>query len=76
MEKPHRIDAEEFFRLQDGTLIDDGKVFNDKFQQCEDYYNYHRPHGALAAQTPYERLRQKPGPGRTAHDLSGAAETD
>jgi transposase len=25
----------------------------------EDYYNYHRPHGALDGQTPYERLRQK-----------------
>ena len=24
-----------------------------------DYYNYHRPHGALGGQTPYERLRQK-----------------
>ena len=24
----------------------------------EDYYNYHRPHGGLAGQTPYERLRQ------------------
>jgi len=22
-------------------------------------YNYHRPHGALGGQTPYERLRQK-----------------
>jgi hypothetical protein len=22
----------------------------------EDYYNYHRPHGALDGQTPYERL--------------------
>jgi hypothetical protein len=25
----------------------------------EDYYNYHRPHGALDGQTPYERLLSK-----------------
>jgi transposase InsO family protein len=34
-------------------------LFTDKLQEWEDYYNYHRPHGALAGQTPYERLRQK-----------------
>jgi hypothetical protein len=34
-------------------------MFTDKLQECEDYDNYHRPHGALAGQTPYERLRQK-----------------
>ncbi|HEY1346661.1 MAG TPA: leucine zipper domain-containing protein [Streptosporangiaceae bacterium] len=27
--------------------------------EWEDYCNYHRPHGALGGQTPYERLRQK-----------------
>lgn len=59
VKRSHRIDAEEFYRLLDGTLIDDAKVFNDKLQEWEDYYNYHRPHGALAGQTPYERLRQK-----------------
>lgn len=59
VERSHRIDAEEFYRLLDGTLIDDAKVFNNKLQEWEDYYNYDRPHGALAGQTPYERLRQK-----------------
>ena len=34
-------------------------LFSDKLQEWEDYYNYHRPHGALSGQTPYERLRQK-----------------
>jgi len=24
-----------------------GWVFNDKLREWEDYYNYHRPHGAL-----------------------------
>lgn len=44
VERSHRIDAEEFYRLLDSTLIDDAKVFNDKLQQWEDYYNYDRPH--------------------------------
>jgi transposase InsO family protein len=59
VERSHRIDAEEFYRLLDGVVIDDASVFNDKLQQWEDYYNYHRPHGGLDGQTPYERLRQK-----------------
>jgi hypothetical protein len=28
-------------------------------REWEDYYNYHRPHGGLDGQTPYERLLQK-----------------
>jgi len=59
VERSHRIDAEEFYRLLDGTIIDDAKVFNDKLRAWEDYYNYDRPHGALGGQTPYERLRAK-----------------
>jgi transposase InsO family protein len=59
VERSHRIDAEEFYHLLDGVVLDDAKVFNDKLQEWEDYYNYHRPHGALDGQTPYERLRQK-----------------
>jgi transposase InsO family protein len=59
VERSHRIDAEEFYRLLDGAVIDDAKVFNDKLREWEDYYNYHRPHGGLGGQTPYERLQQK-----------------
>jgi transposase InsO family protein len=59
VERSHRIDAEEFYRLLDGDVIDDAHVFNNKLQEWEDYYNFHRPHGALGGQTPYERLRQK-----------------
>jgi Integrase core domain len=62
VERSHRIDAKEFYRLRDGVVIDDTKMFNDKLQEWEDYYNYHRPHGALDGQTPYERLRQKTHP--------------
>lgn len=42
-----------------GVVVDDTGVFNDKPREWEDYYNYHRPHGALGGQTPYERLKQK-----------------
>jgi transposase InsO family protein len=59
VERSHRIDAEEFYRLLDGVVIDDTKVFNDKLREWEDFYNYHRPHGSLDGQTPYERLKQR-----------------
>jgi hypothetical protein len=39
VERSHRIDAEEFFRLLDGAVIDDTQVFNDKLREWEDYYN-------------------------------------
>src|SRR5271166_3782503 len=61
VERSHRIDAEEFYALLDGLVIDDAKIFNNKLKEWEDYYNYHRPHGGLAGQTPYERLRQITG---------------
>ena len=59
VERSHRIDAEEFYRLLDGVVIDDTKLFNDKLAEWETFYNYHRPHGGLGGQTPYERLKQK-----------------
>ena len=33
--------------------------YNNKLREWEDYYNFHRPHGALDGATPYERLKQK-----------------
>ena len=59
VERSHRIDAEEFYRLLDGQVIDDARVFNDRLVEWENFYNYNRPHGALDGQTPYERLRAK-----------------
>ena len=61
VERSHRIDAEEFYRMLDGVVVDDAKVFTTKLQEWEDFYNFDRPHGALGGQTPYERLRQKIG---------------
>jgi hypothetical protein len=68
VERSHRIDAEEFYRLLDGVVVDDAKVFTTKLQEWEDYYNFERPHGALGGQTPYERLRSKMrDPGVSGH---------
>jgi transposase InsO family protein len=59
VERSHRIDAEEFYRMLDGVVIDDTQLFNDRLKEWEDFYNYNRPHGGLGGQTPYERLREK-----------------
>jgi transposase InsO family protein len=59
VERSHRIDQEEFYRMLDGVVIDDAKLFNERLQEWEDFYNYNRPHGSLGGQTPYERLREK-----------------
>ena len=59
VERSHRIDAEEFYRMLDGVVIDDAKILNTKLREWEDYYHYHRPHGGLGGQTPSERLGQK-----------------
>lgn len=59
VERSHRIDGEEFYRMLDGVVIDDTELFNEKLQEWEHFYNFNRPHGGLNGQTPYERLRQK-----------------
>ncbi len=32
-----------------------------KLAEWENFYNYHRPHGAFQGKTPYEALREKLG---------------
>jgi len=60
VERSHRVDAQEFYQLLDKDgITDDIHLFNEKLREWEDYYNYHRPHGALDGQTPYERLVAK-----------------
>lgn len=60
VERSHRVDDQEFYQLLDKNgVTDDIHLFNEKLREWEDYYNYHRPHGALDGQTPYERLLAK-----------------
>ena len=59
VERSHRSDEEEFYRMLDGVVIDDAKLFNKKIEEWENYYNYCRPHAALDGKTPYERFREK-----------------
>jgi transposase InsO family protein len=60
VERSHRVDEQEFYQLLDKDgITDDIHLFNDKLREWENYYNYHRPHGALDGQTPYERLLAK-----------------
>jgi transposase InsO family protein len=67
VERSHRVDDQEFYQLLDQQGIsDDIHLFNEKLREWEDYYNYHRPHGALGGQTPYERLVEKTRAGLSA----------
>lgn len=60
VERSHRVDDQEFYQLLDQEGVSDNiHLFNEKLREWEDYYNYHRPHGALEGQTPYERLIAK-----------------
>ncbi len=60
VERSHRIDDQEFYQLLDRDGIStDIQLFNEKLREWEDYYNFHRPHGGLDGQTPYERLLAK-----------------
>jgi hypothetical protein len=54
------VDDQELYSLlvQNG-IAGDIHLFNEKPRQWEDYYNHHRPHGALDGPTPYERLLAK-----------------
>ena len=61
VERSHRIDAEEFYQLLEGVVIDESGLFEERLREWEDHYNFTRPHGGLGGQTPYERLRQKTG---------------
>ena len=45
--------------IDQGGISDNIHLFNEKLREWEDYYNYHRPHGALQGRTPYERLVDK-----------------
>jgi Integrase core domain len=57
VESSNRVDEQEFYQLLDRDRVaDDIHLLNDKLRERADHCNYHRPHGALDGQTPYERL--------------------
>jgi len=45
VERSHRIDQEEFYRMLQGVVIDDTGLFNERLKEWEDFYNFNRPHG-------------------------------
>jgi transposase InsO family protein len=56
VERSHATDDVEFYQLL--TYTGDVDLLK-KLSQWEEYYNFHRPHGALRGQAPYEVLREK-----------------
>ena len=54
VERSHRTDQQEFYQLLSYTGDVDLKQ---KLEKWEEFYNFHRPHGAFNGQTPYEVLR-------------------
>lgn len=70
VERSHRVDEQEFYQLLDKNGIgDDIHLFNDKLREWEDYYNYHRPHGALDGQTPHRAAPGKENLGQRATEV-------
>ncbi|MEW2423852.1 integrase core domain-containing protein [Streptomyces nigra] len=59
VERSFRIDSEEVLPAAGEPGHRRRQSLQQQLQEWEDSYNYHRPHGVLAGQTPCERLRQK-----------------
>jgi transposase InsO family protein len=56
VERSHRSDSQEFYQL----LTYKGDVdLEERLNEWERFYNFHRPHGAFKGKTPYEALREK-----------------
>jgi transposase InsO family protein len=53
VERSHRTDNQEFYQLLSYT---DDVDLNKKLTEWENFYNFHRPHGAFDGKTPYEAL--------------------
>jgi transposase InsO family protein len=59
VERSHRTDQEEFYQLLSYT---DDLDLNKKLEAWENFYNFNRPHKALAGKTPYEILKSTLNP--------------
>jgi transposase InsO family protein len=55
VERSHGTDQAQFYQLL--TYTDD-VYLNKKLADWETYYNFHRPHGGLKGEAPYEILRK------------------
>jgi transposase InsO family protein len=56
VERSHRSDQQEFYQL----LTYKGDVdLEERLDEWERFYNFHRPHGAFKGKTPYEALRER-----------------
>ncbi|WP_442916474.1 hypothetical protein [Lentzea sp. DG1S-22] len=62
VERSHRIDVEEFYRLHVGVVIGDAGVFNERLKEWEDYCNYHRHTAALVARPRMRGCYRRPTP--------------
>ncbi|MET1003446.1 MAG: DDE-type integrase/transposase/recombinase, partial [Acidimicrobiia bacterium] len=62
VERSHRIDAEEFYRMLEGVVIDNTQLFNDKLQEWEDFYNFDRPMVASTDRLPTNGYDKRPSP--------------
>ena len=56
VERSHRTDKEEFYQLLSYTGDID---LNEKLNEWEAFYNFHRPHGDFNGKTPFEILKEK-----------------
>jgi len=56
VERSHRTDHDEFYQIID--YKDDVDLI-EKLSEWENFYNYHRPHGAFQGKTPFEVLQNK-----------------
>ena len=56
VERSHKSDKQEFYQFLHYT---DDVDLNKKLKIWEDFYNFHRPHGAFNGKTPYEVLKEK-----------------
>ena len=45
VERSHRIDADEFYKLLEGVVVDDTGPVAERLQEGENFYSVHRPHG-------------------------------
>jgi transposase InsO family protein len=62
VERSHQIDADEFYRLLDGVVLDDAQLFTSKLQEWADFYNFDRPRGGVGGKLPTSDYAKRPGP--------------